>query len=386
MSSSGSVRTSSKWCEVQSGCSILYVIGQLHAGGSERQLHYLLRTMNGRYQTAVVVWNYRFDDPYTARFERLGIPIYALTRDTSPGAKLLALRRVIAHLRPEVVHSFSFYLNFIIQCAVWGTTAVPIGSMRSSLDVDREVNGRLLGKLSARWPHQQIYNSARSGGAQGRLRKVFSPRQVFVVPNGVDLEAFRPPAFRPSDAVTIVGAGSLVPVKRWDRLLAAAAGLKRSGLLFRVEIAGAGPLHHQLVLQAQQLEIADRVTFCGYTDDVARLFSRAAFAAHSSDAEGCPNAVIEAMASGLAVVATDVGDVPNLVEDGVTGFVVPRYDLRMLSQRMAALITQPDLRRRMGEAARAKAEREFGLERIVTNTLAAYRAAGWNPHALAARD
>lgn len=82
------------------------------------------------------------------------------------------------------------------------------------------------------------------------------------------------------------------------------------------------------------------------------------------------------MAAGRAVVATDAGDVPSIVDDR-TGFVVRRGDDARLIERLATLITNRELCRQMGEAARAKAEREFGLDRLVSETLAAYRAAGW---------
>jgi glycosyltransferase involved in cell wall biosynthesis len=98
---------------------------------------------------------------------------------------------------------------------------------------------------------------------------------------------------------------------------------------------------------------------------------------HTSDSEGCPNVVMEAMACGRAVVATDAGDVPTLVEDGKTGFVVPRGDEATLLARLVTLMTDHDLCRRMGEAGRAKAEQQFGLDRLVSETLAAYRAMGW---------
>ena len=86
---------------------------------------------------------------------------------------------------------------------------------------------------------------------------------------------------------------------------------------------------------------------------------------------------METMACGRAVVATNVGDIPDLVEDGKTGFVVHRGDNEMLGSRMATLVTDRDLCRRMGEAGGAKAEQEFGLGPLVMETLSAYQAAGW---------
>jgi glycosyltransferase involved in cell wall biosynthesis len=159
--------------------------------------------------------------------------------------------------------------------------------------------------------------------------------------------------------------------------LKAAARLKKSGLDFLIEIAGGGPLRESLEKQLRDLELADRVRFLGHTDDVAGLLADSTFLAHTSDTEGCPNVVMEAMACGRAIVATDAGDVPSLVEDGNTGFVVSRGDDAKLVEHLATLITNGDLCRQMGEAGRLKAEREFGLSRLVEETLAAYRAAGW---------
>jgi glycosyltransferase involved in cell wall biosynthesis len=129
--------------------------------------------------------------------------------------------------------------------------------------------------------------------------------------------------------------------------------------------------------QASDLDISDRVHFLGVSNDVPSLFADATFLVHTSDSEGCPNAVVEAMACGRAVVATDAGDIASMVEDGQTGFVVQRGDQVKLVDRLATLIGSRDLCLRMGEAGRARAEREFGLDRLVSETLAAYTAAGW---------
>jgi glycosyltransferase involved in cell wall biosynthesis len=131
--------------------------------------------------------------------------------------------------------------------------------------------------------------------------------------------------------------------------------------------------------QTRFLGVADCVEFLGKRDDVPSVLAKAAVLVHTSDSEGCPNVVMEAMACGRAVVATDVGDIPLLIESGKTGFVVPRENEEALVTHLATLISNQDLCRRMGEAGRAKAEHEFGLDRLVAETLAAYRAAGWNP-------
>ena len=138
-----------------------------------------------------------------------------------------------------------------------------------------------------------------------------------------------------------------------------------------------GPLRDSLQELAQTLRVQDRVKFIGHVDDVPELLASATFLAHTSDVEGCPNVVMEAMACGRAVIATDAGDIPTLVEDGKTGFVVERGKDAKFAEQMANLISNRRLCSQMGEAGRLKAEQNFGLNRFVDETIAAYRLAGW---------
>jgi len=142
-------------------------------------------------------------------------------------------------------------------------------------------------------------------------------------------------------------------------------------------IAGDGPLRSVLEKLAGDLEISRAVEFQGEVHDIPAFLRGAKFLVHTSESEGCPNAVMEAMASGLPVVAMGAGDIPYLVEDGQSGFVVRQDDEEGLVERISQLITDDSLCRDMGRIARAKAEREFGVERMVSGTLEAYRAAGW---------
>jgi glycosyltransferase involved in cell wall biosynthesis len=359
-------------------CRLLYLIGQLGPGGSERQLYYLLRTMDRkRYQPAVAVWNFSEDDVYVAQVRGLGVPLYCFPTALSELAKLRALRRLVRQLEPEVIHSYSFYLNVVAHWGVQRTRAVACGSIRSDFLLDKKSIGWWRGRLNARWPRDQICNSFVAAEGVRHSRSLFVPERLSVVCNGVDVERFRSVPLTTEGRVSILGVGSLLPVKRWDRLLGAALELKRRGADYCMRIAGDGFLRRSLEQQAQDLGITDRVEFLGYTDDIPGLLSEATFLVHTSDNEGCPNIVMEAMACGRAVVATDAGDVTHLVEDGKTGFVVRRGDDTTLVTRMATLIVDRGLCRHMGDAGRAKAEREFSLNRLVEVTLAAYQAAGW---------
>jgi glycosyltransferase involved in cell wall biosynthesis len=359
-------------------CRLLYLIGQLRSGGSERQLCHLLQAMNReRYKPAVAVWNYREEDPCVSRLQALGVPLHPLPRASSGRVRLKAFRRLIRRMKPEVIHSYSSYTNFAAWWAALGTETVAVGGLRSDFLEAMQENGRWLGRLSARWPRTQIFNSLAAAEIARRSKSSFTPGQVYVVRNGIDLQHFRATPLSTIGRACVLGVGSLLPVKRWDRLLRATLSLKRRGFDFLVRLVGGGPLRAPLTQQAQALGIADCMEFMGHRDDIPGLLAHATFLVHTSDSEGCPNVVMEAMACGRAVVATDVGDTPSIVDHRKTGFVVPRRDDAAFVERMAALIADRELCRRMGEAGRLKAEREFGLDCLVSETLAAYRAAGW---------
>jgi glycosyltransferase involved in cell wall biosynthesis len=359
-------------------CRFLYLIGQLTPGGSERQLLYLLEQLKRRqYSPHVVVWSCREGDGYVAKIRALEVPLHVLPYQGTRVHKMLALRRLVWRLRPEVVHSYSSFTNVAAWCSTLGTGAVPIGALRSEFLWAEQENGVLLGRLNMRWPRSQIFNSATAMEVARQHRRFFVPKHLFVIRNGLDLQYFRA-APLPFDGPTcLVGVGSLLPVKRWDRLVRAAAQLRQQGLAFRVRIVGDGPLRRALQQEVERLGLTEVVELPGYSDDVPGELAAATFAVHLAAAEGYPNAVMEAMACGRAVVAMAAGDVPTLVEDGKTGFVVPQDDAARLGHCLATLITDRHLCRHMGEAGRRKAEQAFSLERLVAETLAAYRVAGW---------
>jgi glycosyltransferase involved in cell wall biosynthesis len=359
-------------------CRILYVVGQLHTGGLERQLYYLLRSIDrDRYRPAVAIWHYEESDLHVQPIRSLGVPLYAIANESSRAAKLAAFRRLVKGLAPEVIHSYSFHTNVAASWAAYGTAAVPVGSLRSDFNWAKQGTGILLGRLCARWPAFHVANSASAAASAQTSPSFFAPRRCEAVTNGLDLEMFRTSDVPVQQTVRIVGLGYLLAVKRWDRVLRAARVLKQRNLDCTIDIIGGGPLKDALQRQAQELDVADRVRFENHTDDVPAVLAASSFTVLTSDTEGYPNAVMEAMACGRAVVATSVGDLPRLVDDGETGFLVGPGDEPMLVDRMARLITDPMLCRRMGAAAGRKARREFGLDRLVRETLSAYRQAGW---------
>lgn len=364
--------------ESDSESHIVYLVGQLRSGGLERQLYYLLKTMDRqRYKPAVFVWNYNETDCYVTQLRALDVPVWSFTHPLSAHQKLREFRRFVKKVKPEVVHSYSFYTNFAAHWGACWTGAVAVGSIRSSFHADKLEAGPYLGRLSARWPATQICNSRQAADAARATTSPFVPRSLHIVRNGIDAMQFSTARGTTSEEPLLIGVGSLIGIKRWDRLIATAVKLKRDHYRFRLRIVGDGPQLTHLRQLAGSREMEDIVMLPGQLDDIPSELGRASILVHTSDVEGCPNVVMEAMACGLPVVAMESGSVADLVEHGRTGFVVPQGRDQDLARYIAQILSDPDMGKRMGETGRKKAVQEFGLDRFLAETLSAYRAAGW---------
>ena len=259
----------------QGQCRILYLVGQLGAGGLERQLYLLLKGIDkDRYRPAVAVWNYCAQDVYVPLIRELSVPIYPLCSSDSAFQKLKMFYCLVKDIQPEVIHSYSFYTNFPASLATLGTKTKAIGSVRSDFDWAKATTGTLLGRLSARWPRTQIFNSQNAAEKAYASGSFFRPFNSIVVRNGIDLDQFGLTVPPIESAATILGVGSLLPVKRWDRVITAASVLKQRGRDFSVNIAGDGPLRSALEQQAQRLQVENNVHFLGHRDDVPCLQAR----------------------------------------------------------------------------------------------------------------
>ena len=170
-----------------------------------------------------------------------------------------------------------------------------------------------------------------------------------MVPNGVDPARFDAPA-RSTDDPVAVWVGLLGAVKRVDLLLDAVAQVP--GL--RLVVVGDGPLRDQVGRRCAAPDLAGRVQLAGQVSDPASLLAQADVFVLTSDAENCPLSLLEAMASGLPVVSTAVGGVPEVVRDGVDGLLCPAGDLAAVTSALGRLAADADLRARLGASARRR--------------------------------
>jgi len=338
------------------------VIGQLTTGGAEGQLWLLCRALDrARFQLTV----YCLSDqtaPYGEQIAARGIPV----RVVSGGrfARVRALRRWLAADRINVVHAWLFIANSFAWAATRGADRALMTSARNCKQQGRVLD--LVNRQAFRASTAIVVNSENVGtylvehyGAP--------PERLRVIYNGIDSERFHP--LEPAAAATaslgpIVTVGRLVAQKNHELFLRAARQLAGEIPGLRFVIVGDGPLRASLAAQAVRLGIADRVVFAGERADVPELLRGASLFWLTSRWEGLPNVVLEALASGVPVVATDVGGTRELIRSGVDGFIVANEDHDGFVRHSRELLNDGGLRQRFREAARARAE-QFSVGNMV---------------------
>lgn len=199
----------------------------------------------------------------------------------------------------------------------------------------------------------------------------YRPDRVLAVANAVDLDRFAR-ASTVQGEVRVVFVGRHVPVKGLEVLLEAwrLSGLHRFA---RLVLAGDGPQRETLMAHARALGVSDSVDFPGWVLDVPGLLASACLYAQASYQEGLSNAVLEAMASGLPVVATRISGHVDLIDDGRNGILVEPGNAEEMARSLEMLIQDPIRAREIGQEAYATVQSKFGLSAVLSQLVSAYR-------------
>lgn len=359
-------------------------------GGTERQLILLARGLDpGRFEPWVISLSptrWQAENP-----EGLRIRTFPATRLASPRTwwNMLRLVRFLRRERIDIVQTHFATGNAVgTLCASLAGGCLVVSTRRGV----RYWSGRP-GLLRLRWLDRFaagfIANSR--WAAQGLIEhERVDPHRIRVIPNGLRVPASPPaePAGRegllrahgldPAQA-HVVAVGNLRRVKRHDLLIRAAAVVRRSFPDARFVIVGDGPLAGALAAQAEAEGAAGGVVFLGRREGIGRLLRACDIGVLCSDSESLSNAILEYMAAGLPVVCTDVGGNPELVRDGVNGFLTPPGDAAAAAERILTLLEDRALAVRMGAASLRIVAEGFSPEAMVRST------AGFYEELLAAR-
>jgi sugar transferase (PEP-CTERM/EpsH1 system associated) len=367
---------------------IVHVLYRLDTGGMERVLVTLINHTQSQYRHAVICL-----DGFSAFREKIENPdVPCLALNKKPGKDwscYFRLWKALRKFKPDLVHTYNY----------GALDAAPVAKLAGVRRVVHAERGR-----NADDPHGESrkYRYLRRGLApfidrylavsrdlrDWLTEKVgIDPSRVVYIPNGIDtarfpvvpakkkmrslLESFAPPG-----TILIGTVGRLDPVKDQTGLVYAfnflCEALPGVRVRLRLAIVGEGPQRAALEAQIADLGLRKQVCLLGNRDDVAAILAEFDIFGFSSIAEGMPGVLLEAMAAGLPVVATEVGGVVDVVSPGTTGRLVPARNPLALAQALAGYVSDEALRLRHGHAGRERVETEFSLEDMVSAYVALY--------------
>ncbi|MBD3367981.1 MAG: glycosyltransferase [Candidatus Eisenbacteria bacterium] len=353
---------------------VVFVIGQLGFGGTERQLVDLATRLD-RDRFEPVVCSLTERGPMAQELDAAGVRVVALEK--RPGVASGTLARLTSFLRaerPALLHTFLFSANWRgvvagrvarVPVVVTSYRNVDIHGRRPLLFVERALSGM---------PDYVTANAKAVGRHVEKAHGIDADR-IRVIYNGVDFERLRPrdAGHARRAGKTVVMIASLTPKKDPLAFVEVASSVADRCADVTFDVVGDGPLRGSMEELARSKGLGDRLRLLGQTKDVASVLAAADVSVLTSLKEGCSNVLLESMAVGVPVVVTDVGGNPELVEDGATGFVVPPGDPVALADRVVDILNDETLASSMGEAARRRARREFSTERMVERTTEFYR-------------
>lgn len=356
--------------------AVLQVVHSLNPGGTEMLVRDMVRQLHGRFRFIIAC----LDEPgaMAGSLGELGVEVHCLRR--RPGIDLKCARRIAALAdasRAAIIHAQQ-YTPFVYSALARWFTRTPVKLIYSEhgrpwpdhASLKRRLANRLLYRLADRIT--AVGGFVRS--AMDRTEKI-PARSIQVIPNGINTDAFTSidPDARHRirrelgiDARTpvILQVGSFRPIKDHAtalRTLRLLHDLRQPATLL---LAGAGPALDETRALAATLGMMDHVRFLGIRADIGPLWAAADVALSTSLSEGISLALLEAMAAGRPIVATDVGGNSEIIQHNITGFLAPRQAPQALALCVMRLLADPALAAQMGQAGRLRVQTHFCRERM----------------------
>ena len=361
---------------------ITFVSTSTGVGGAERQVYELARVLRSRGHGVGVISMLPMHEQFLP-LERNGVRLASLqmTRGMADPRALIRLARLIKTWRPDVVHGHMVHANLLTRlCRLMAPGPRVISTLHNQ---DEGARWRYLAYRLTN-PLADVTTTVSPVAIEEAIRRHAVPRDDLVlVPNGLDtrkhttdaaLRALTRTTLKLGEHFTWLTAGRLVEAKRHSDLVEAMRIVCQTAPDTRLLIAGEGPLRPSLEAAIHTAGLTPNISLLGLRDDVPALMQAADAFVLSSAWEGLPMVLLEAAASSLPIVATDVGGSRDVVVDGRTGLLTGARQPAGLAGQMSRLMHLPaDERGTMGAQAREHVEAGFDLERIADRWETLYR-------------
>jgi glycosyltransferase involved in cell wall biosynthesis len=352
---------------------VAVVITAFHPGGTERQMIELIRRLD-RSRFDVRVACFQRQGAWLPRVEEAVPEIIELPLRSFGSFSTVGLARQFSawlqERRIDVVQACDRYSNiFALPAAALAGTAVRVGGRRELSPPGQTRAHRILMHAAYRCAHRVVANS--TGAADSLRSEGVAPEKIALISNGIDVGLFAPRRAR-REGLVVATVANLRRGKGHDVLLRAAALVLRQRPSVRFRLIGGGPLAADLHGLARTLGVSHAVDFLGHREDVPAQLAGSDIYAFPSLTEAFPNGLLEGMAAGLPVVASDAPGINELIRTDQTGLLVPPGDHVTLADAILQLADDPGRAARLAAAAHAAVQSRYSFERMVAAFEALY--------------
>ncbi len=348
------------------------ISGDIWAGAEVMVCHLLngLRTFP-ELQLRVILMN---EGRLSEEIRKLGVDVDVVEESANPFFRALPmLREVLRRVKPDIIPSHGYKENILSSLLSKSFPGVKrVGTQHGLPRVAGKKYGlrhRLITRcnlfLLSRCFHRVV-------GVSQEIQEIFVRKyrfpgsKVVVIHNGIEIPDL--PAIREHGDDFIIGsAGRLFPVKDYRLMIEIAAAIRRKTDRVRFRLAGEGPEKMQLQTLRSRNHVEDVFTLTGHLHDLSPFYRGLDVYLNTSLHEGLPISVLEAMACRLPVIAPRVGGFPEIIDNGVQGYLIGERNPEIFAQRCLSIYNNNVLKRKMGEAARARVEAEFSAEQMARN-------------------
>jgi glycosyltransferase involved in cell wall biosynthesis len=363
---------------------VLQIVPSLGAGGAERMVVHISRGLDRtRFEVAVVsIWR-RLGSDLERLLDDSGVEVVYLGKARGFDCRIYSrLHGILGNYRPDVVHTHLAVLRYALPSWMWfKRTSRWLHTVNNLAECEVEPRARWIqryaferGVLPIAVSREVALSMRRLYGID-RCQVIWNciPTNLYGCPR-ISREQWRAKEGFASDDVLFVCVARLDLQKNHALLLEAfGQGPARNGRA-RLVLVGAGPLRQQLEERAQKLGLTNQIRFLGVREDIPDVLAAMDAFVLSSEYEGSPLSLVEAMAAGLPIVSTTAGGVPELIQNGREGFLVPVGDVQRFSDSMIFLAENPEARRVLGAAAGRRARENFDVAVMVEEYQQVYEA------------
>ena len=360
---------------------VLHITPSFRVGGAEQMAGHLMVGLSEWHDVAGACLYPATNSSIEGRLLQANIPVWHLGKRPGFDPRLFkSLDRVLKEVRPHVVHTHLSVLRYALPGLRRHRVPLVVHTMHNLAEHETDAFGRVVHWFAFRWG---VLPVAISREVAASVKRVYGVECKAIVPNCIPVENYRRSLADRArwrekerferDAILFTCVGRLEPQKNPLLLVQAFAALNNPRI--HLIMLGEGSLQEQLAAYIRQHGLERRVHLLGKRNEVPECLAASDVFVLSSNWEGNPLAVIEAMAAGLPVVATAVGGVPELVESGQQGILVPPGDCAAFANAMRILLDDPGTRAAMANAARARAIALFDVDRMAQGYAHFYRKA-----------